>query len=350
MSYIVRTEDHHIFCNVFFYRMFYIFRVRAFTQRGGGRTIYLYGYNVLYMLIPFPYSYTALFESISPQIHTKEHVFYIILLYCGMHGLFVVAPQDIPVLHGCKVVVFVAGDPHHLFYVHMYLVLFIRLMQVKHIITTKSTCYPPRIQVCIFLVQILYGLFQVISYGYTVPVFVYYCTVRKLIIYQIGFFYYLPYLPENFYPHFYIIYFLYYRIVGKHLMAYNIVTTTFMQLYIYTNLYNFFFIQGLLGTYLSTEVPGVLRVVRYQPILVVRPPLCKQFYMVVLVFPYSLHYRRIYVYALFIACCFYVLYVMFKRVRTIMPPYVVSLYKILLVRGHALSSQHLFGQRLQGRQ
>ncbi|QRW44303.1 p360 9L 1 [African swine fever virus] len=82
------------------------------------------------------------------------------------------------------------------------------------------------------------------------------------------------------------IYGIYIGIITKYLMAENVVTATYITFYIFLVIYLFF------GTYLPTQVSGVLRVVRKQTVLVVCAPLGVQFYYIVFVFLHSFHQGR----------------------------------------------------------
>ncbi|QRW43570.1 p360 10L [African swine fever virus] len=348
---IMVTICRHIFCFILFYYMLYFVTVRFFYRYYRGVwTIYVYCYTMRYQKVfPLLCQSLCLFKGVGPQVYTKEQVIHIIQSYGGNHGQIIITSYDTTILYTYKIVIFCAGYPHHFIHVHADFFLFVQIMYVKQLITTKSTDYPPHIQILTMLVYIRNGLPTIILQCHHTTVYRYHITICN-ITYYVGVFYYLSQLPI-----YGCLYFPYIVIRCKGVIitkftTYDIITATTARMYYFTeHVHILLFIHAVLGSYFPAQFSNRRRIGANYPILVVCAPFRIQFYYLLLVFLCTQHYCRIMVQAICKAWQLYQHMFAIKCNWSLIPPYSAAFYDIMVFNTYMLSGYYLFGEGLYGR-
>ncbi|QST87077.1 p360_1L [African swine fever virus] len=337
---------YHIFCLILFFIYYDIifFRIcRFYCYKRRVRTIFFIYYDIYqYPIIRLARYFYALFICISSYIYTKEYVTFTKIHYRGIHCPIVVSSQHTTILYTCIFTIIHTGQLHHFINVYIRLLFVIYFMQVKDVVICNPTYYPPIFTMSISLLQILDGFSMLIYYCHTIPIPTYHFVVCN-IIYCIVVCYCI-YFTKNSYFQLCIIYKK--GIVTYYFMAYNIITATFIILYIIQYFYNFVFTQSFSRTYLLAYVLGAFHIVSVQPKAVVCTPFGIQLYYIMFVFLYSLHYCNIYCYTMFTTCCFYYyLFIytsMLYRIWGFMPPQTTTLYNTIFIFVYTLCTYYFF--------
>ncbi|QST87103.1 p360_11L [African swine fever virus] len=353
MSLFIFKKNPHIYCVLFFYHAIYFFRVRIHRQQRNVRIVLLYCYGIGYQIFSLLFCQSfALLKGVGPQVYTKEQVPKIILLYGNQHGLFVVGSHVTTVLYGCIPIFLDAGYVHHFINVHADPFYFIQLVQVEHVVVQKSAHVPPPMYPRVFLVQVPDTIFVVILHRYRVPVFGYNSTTAIIMVQHAGYLHVPSYLPHVFSPYIQIIYIPYIGVIGKHLVAKDIIVTGFIARCIKENFYNILSFYIFFGSQLFAQITGIFRASTNHSILIICTPFSIQLYQVMFILLHGFHQSYVYLDTLSTAGCPYIYSITsnMQHYGAIMPPQATTLQDMLLFHRYALPGQYFLRAGLQGRQ
>ncbi|QRW44309.1 p360 13L [African swine fever virus] len=348
MYYIMRIFPNvgYVFCFIFFYYTAYFFGVLYVYWQGSICTVYIQSQAMAYKIISFLFRYgTTLFKGITTQIYTEKYITDVILLYCSVHTLVVVAPQGVSVLYCYWIVILGTSQTYHFMDVYLDFFLVVHLMQLIYFVILQETFYSPFVTIRIFLIYKTNGVLTIVLYCFGVPILHYY------IIYLVRFFYfYVPPYSFIYYASYLYIKFVFYNtIIHTNFMAQNITAAGFIVHYPGANTENIVVLYSFFGAYLPTQLSDVLRIVTKQTILVICAPLCTELYQTILVFLISYYYCHTKVYIFSYKSCFY-LYsatIHTKLARSIMPPYATVFQNAVFIYCQTLAGYRLFVEGLQ---
>ncbi|QST86943.1 p360_13L [African swine fever virus] len=348
MYYIMRIFPNYgyVFCFIFLYKTAYFFGVLYVYWQGSICAANIQSQTMAYKIISFLFRYgTTLFKGITTQIYTEKYITDVILLYCSMHTLVVVASQGVSVLYCYWIVILGTSQTYHVMDVYLDFFLVVHLMQLIYFVTIQETFYSPFITIRIFLFYKANGVLTLVLYCFGVPILHYY------IVYLIRFFYFYvpPYSFTNYAPYLYTIFVFYITIIHIYIMAYNITAAGFIVHYLGANTENIVVFYSFFGAYLSTQLSDVLRIITKQTILVMCAPFCTELYQTILVFLISYYYCYMEVYIFSYKSCFYLYLATIhtKLVGHIMPPYVTVFQNAVFICRQTLAGYRLFVEGLQ---